>query len=116
MKSTLFYNPKCSKSRKAKEILDQRNINYSLRDYIETPLDRSELTEILSKLGMDASQIVRKKESLIEEQNLDISSAEKCESALLDHPKLLERPIFVQDKKAIVARPPELIEDFLNKN
>ena len=110
MSDTLFYhNPKCSKSRKALEIIESRNINTKVILYLKHKLTKSMLKEILDLSGLSARDIIRSNEKEYRENNLDSLDLTKAEilDLILEHPKLLQRPVFVHNNKAVIGRPPE---------
>lgn len=107
----IYHNPRCSKSRQALALLEQQGEELEIIQYIETPLDSAALSELLQQLGMSARELIRKGEDTYKELNLanpDLSEAELVQ-AMVDYPRLIERPIVVRDGKAIVARPPERV-------
>ena len=104
---TLLHNPKCSKSRQSLKILEDQGVPFQVREYLLNPLDKKELTDLLKKLDMLARAIIRSKESIIKEENIDISDEENCLQAILEYPQLLERPILIDKTKAVIGRPPE---------
>jgi arsenate reductase len=111
---TIYHNGECSKSKGALEILMDQNIPHEVRYYLAEPLTKDELAELLSKLDMQPSQIVRKNEPLYMES---FSNEEYTETEWLDilikNPILIERPIVTNVDKAIVARPPERVMSIL---
>ena len=110
MSEALFYhNPKCSKSRKALEIIENHNINAKVILYLKDKLTKSMLKEILDSSGLSVRDIVRSNEQEYKENNLDNLNLTKDEilNLILIHPKLLQRPVFVFNNKAIIGRPPE---------
>ena len=107
----IYHNPRCSKSRQALALLEQQGEELEIIQYIETPLDSASLSELLQQLGMSARELIRKGEDTYKELNLanpDLSEAQLVQ-AMVDYPRLIERPIVVRDGKAIVARPPERV-------
>jgi arsenate reductase (glutaredoxin) len=110
----IYHNGRCSKSRGALEILQEKNIPHTVRWYLTDPLTEEELTALLKKLHIPASELVRKNEALYKEQfkNKDLSEKEWI-AALAANPILIERPIVEKGNKAVVARPPEKVLELL---
>ncbi|MCI5072733.1 hypothetical protein MRY82_07340 [bacterium] len=110
-----YFNPSCSKSQKAFEILDQYNCSYCAVDYIKVGLQRQELADLVRILNVSAWDIVRHKDLDTYSIELNASSTQdQIFSALITHPILLQRPILLFNAKhGIIARPPEKIESFL---
>ena len=110
MSEALFYlNPKCSKSRKALEIIGTHNINTKVILYLKDIITKSMLKEILDSSGLSIRDIIRSNEKEYRENNLDNLNLTEDEllNLILKHPKLLQRPVFVFNNKAIIGRPPE---------
>jgi len=111
--TTIYHNPRCSKSRASLEMLESKGIKAEIVRYLDSPPSGTELKEILAKLGLQAEQIVRKGESLYKELGLHektLSNDEWIET-LVANPKLIERPIVVNGDKAAIGRP---IENVIN--
>ncbi len=110
----LLHNPRCSKSRAALALLEERGVSFSERRYLEDSLSRSELDDLRARLDRPVAEWVRKGEAAFAEAGLEGASTEE---ALLDamakHPILLERPIAIRGKRAVVGRPPENVLDLL---
>lgn len=104
----LIHNPRCSKSRQAKELLEEKGIDFEVREYLKNELSEKELSEILNKLGKEPQDILRKGEAIFKEQfkGKELSRAEWIK-AMVENPKLIERPILISGNQAIVGRPPE---------
>lgn len=113
--TTIYHNPRCSKSRASLEMLEAKGINPTIIKYLDTPPDKAELTEILDKLGLQAEQIVRKGEALFTELGLNdrTLSNEEWIEVLAQNPRLIERPIVVSGNKAAIGRPIERVIDIL---
>lgn len=111
---TIYHNGECSKCRSALEILQERNVPHEVRWYLADPLSKEELDQLLKKLNMLSSQLVRKSEPLYKEQYDDrhMTEADWLE-ALVNNPILIERPIVEKGDKAIVARPPERVLEMI---
>jgi arsenate reductase len=105
---TIYHNGSCSKCHGALEMLQERGIPHEVRWYMAEPLSIDELKELLQKLHMSASELVRTGEAYYVEhlQDKDLSEEEWLE-VLTTHPELMQRPIVVNGGKAVVARPPE---------
>lgn len=106
----IYHNPKCSKSREALALLQERGIQPEVVEYIKTPPTEKELRELITKLGGLTPALVRTKEELYQELGFDVNSVDTVIENLVKHPKLLERPIVVKDKTAVIGRPVENIE------
>ena len=112
---TLYHNPRCSKSRGALELLEARGLAPTVVRYLDTPLDASQLRDLLAKLNISARQLLRSGED--EYKALNLADASLNEAQLIDamaaHPKLIERPILVVGNKAVIGRPPEKVLEIL---
>lgn len=108
---TLYHNPRCSKSRDALALLEQRQQPFHVVEYLKTPLDAAALQDLLQKLDLPVRALLRTKED--EYQQLALANPELSEqqliAALVAHPRLLERPIVVNGEKAAIGRPLENI-------
>ena len=107
--TTIYHNPRCSKSRQTLAIIEEQGVNPEIVLYLETPPDKETLEGLVKKLGVSPREIIRKGEEAYKEMNLaDASlSDEQLIDAIVQAPKLLERPIVVKGDKAVVGRPPE---------
>ena len=112
---SIFHNPRCSKSRKTLEIIEINDAEVQVILYLQDPPSVSELNSLLEKLGMKASELVRKGESIIKELDIDLSSISNDDliSIMAEHPILIERPIVFNESSAIIGRPPENVEELL---
>lgn len=107
----IYHNPRCSKSRQALALLEQQGEELEVIHYIDTPPDSATLSALLQQLGLGARDLMRKVEDTYKElklDNPDLSEAELVQ-AMVDYPRLIERPIVIRDGKAIIARPPEKV-------
>lgn len=111
---TILHNPRCSKSRQTLALLQENNIEPVVIEYLKQPLAKSDLQELLKKLHIDAASIVRTKEAVFKELNLDLSDQDAVLQAIVDNPVLLERPIVYTSNKAAIGRPPENVLPLLN--
>ena len=112
---SIFHNPRCSKSRETLEIIEINDVEVQVILYLQDPPSVSELNSLLEKLGMKASELVRKGESIIKELDIDLSSISNDDliSIMAEHPILIERPIVFNESSAIIGRPPENVEELL---
>lgn len=113
-KIIIYHNGRCSKSRGALELLQEKGIEPEIRYYLMEPLTAKELKELLQKLGIKAEELVRKSEELYKQEYKDkkLTSAQWIK-VLAQNPGLIERPVVVNGDKAIIARPPEKVFDIL---
>ncbi len=113
-KITLYHNPRCSKSRNAKKLLEERGAEFSVIEYLKTPLDVTELKALADKLGLPVREMLRTNEGIYRELQLDeAASDENLFKAIAEHPILLQRPIAVAGTRAVIGRPPENVLDLL---
>ena len=105
----LYHNPKCSKSRKALEIIENQNINTKVILYLKDKLTKSMLKQILDLSGLSVRDIIRSNEKEYKDNNLDNLNLSQDEilEVIIKHPKLLQRPVLVYNNQAIIGRPPE---------
>ena len=112
---SVFFNPKCSKCRTARGLLEERGIQAELVEYLDDPPTRVELERILRLLGTDDPRaITRTGEGRYRELGLDGADRETLLDALVANPVLIERPIVVVGDRAVVARPPERLLELLD--
>ena len=105
---TIYHNPRCSKSRTTLGLLEENGITPDVVLYLESPLGVDDINALLAKLGLTASQVVRRGEADFKEAGLSKDSSEAdIVAAMAARPKLLERPIVVKGDKAVMGRPPE---------
>ena len=110
----IWHNPRCSKSRNALNLLEEKGIKSNVVKYLEDTPNKKELKEVLKKLGINAKALLRTGENIYKELNLkDENDEEKIIDAMLLHPKLIERPIIIKGDKAVIARPIENLEELL---
>ncbi|ASG65615.1 arsenate reductase (glutaredoxin) [Idiomarina piscisalsi] len=111
---TIYHNPRCSKSRQTLELLKEKSIEPEVVEYLKTPPNAAELKDILNKLGLSADELMRKKEAIYKELGLaGVSDENELITAMVNNPKLIERPIVIKGDKAAIGRPPESVLDIL---
>lgn len=117
----IYHNPRCSKSRATVELVEKRlatrhndNLELEIIRYLETPPDRTTLSQLLALLQCPVQDIVRSGDPLYREVGLDKqSSDEELLDSLEANPALLQRPIVVLGDKAVIGRPPENVLSIL---
>ncbi|GAB3332764.1 arsenate reductase (glutaredoxin) [Marilutibacter aestuarii] len=111
-----FHNPRCSKSRAALALLHARGIEPELVAYLDAPPAIDELQSLLQALGMTPRELLRTGEEAYKGLGLDDPTLDDASllAAMHAHPKLIERPIFVRDGRAVVGRPPERVLELLD--
>ncbi|CAI8910180.1 arsenate reductase (glutaredoxin) [Kosakonia quasisacchari] len=112
----IYHNPRCSKSRETLALLKENGVEPEVVLYLETPPDVATVQKLLKMLGMtSARELMRSKEDLYKELQLSDSALTEAQlvQALVDNPKLLERPIVISHGKARIGRPPEQVLEIL---
>ena len=117
MKCTIYHNKKCSKSRATLELLKNKGLDPTIIEYLKNPPTVDELEEIITKLNIHPKQLIRFKENKAKE--LGISTGDKLTNEqwitiLAKNPNLIERPIVLTAKGAVIGRPPENVLKVLN--
>lgn len=108
MSYKIYHNPRCSKSRQTLQILQDNGIQPTIIEYLKETPSNEELTNLLEMLNINAFDILRKGEAIYKEKykGKEFTNEEWIE-ILIQNPKLIERPIVVKNKKAVLGRPPE---------
>ncbi len=110
----IYHNPRCSKSRETLEILETKKADYKVIKYIDEPLSAEKLKKIIKLLNIKPIELIRKNESIWKEnfKGLEFTDDELIH-VMAKYPKLIERPIVINDQKAIIGRPPKRILDII---
>ncbi|MCT4699382.1 arsenate reductase (glutaredoxin) [Tenacibaculum haliotis] len=110
----IFHNNRCSKSRCGLEILEKSGKKFEVVKYLEDIPTETELKEIVSLLNITPIQLVRKNEKVWKEEfkGKELSDTEIIQ-AMVNNPKLIERPIVINGNKAVIGRPTESILDII---
>ncbi len=110
----IYHNPRCTKSRQGLEVIEKSGEQFEIVKYLENIPTKDELKKVLGYLNIPAENLVRKNEAIWKEnyrgKNL---SEEEILDAMIQYPKLIERPIVIRDDKAVIGRPTEKIYDLL---
>ena len=114
-KIRIFYNPRCSKCRLTMDILNDKGVDISVVEYLNTPPGSAELSEVLELLNIKPRDLMRKHEAPYKDNRLDKPDLtdEQLIQAMIDNPVLIERPIIINGKKATIGRPPEKVLEIL---
>lgn len=111
---TIYHNPRCSKSRECNVFLGASGKDVEVINYMETPFTVEKLTHIIELLGMKPLELVRTNEAIWKDQFKGKKMGDEAiVKAMVENPKLIQRPIVVNGNKAIVARPLALIDGIL---
>jgi arsenate reductase len=110
----IYHNSRCSKSREGLQILEESGQDFRIVDYMKDKLSVEELTDLIQKLNISPMDLVRKNETIWKEnfKGKELTDKEVIE-AMAEFPNLMERPIVVNNDKAVIGRPPILIKDIL---
>jgi len=114
-KIKIYQKPTCTKCRETIGILKERGVEFDSVNYYETPLSVAELRDLVHKLGISPRELLRKGEQVYRE--LKLGQRELTDDELMElmvkHPDLIQRPIVVRGKKAVLGRPPEAVEELI---
>lgn len=112
---TIYHNPRCSKSRQTLALLEEQGVTPKVVLYLEDTPSAAQLKKILSQLGMSARELIRTGEQEYKAHNLKDPSLSEADliNAMVNHPKLIQRPIVVAGNRASLGRPPEQVLEIL---
>lgn len=114
MKTIIYHNPMCSKSREALETVKQQKGEVEVIEYLKTQPSVQELKEIVDMLGIRPEELIRKSEEIYRDNfKGKILTDEEWLQAMVDFPKLIERPIVIRGNKAVIGRPVEKVIELL---
>lgn len=110
----IYHNPRCKKSREGLAILEESGKDFKIIKYLDEVPSKDEIKSILDQLGISPIDLVRTQEKIWKEnyKGKTLTNSELIE-ALHEHPKLIERPIVINNNKAVIGRPPENIKEIL---
>lgn len=114
-KITIYQKPTCTTCREVYRLLKEKGVDFKSVDYYLNPISKTKLKEILQKMGIPASALVRTKDPLYKELKLNQKklSEEEWINLMVEHPDLIQRPIVEKGTRAILARPPERLKEIL---
>ena len=110
----ILHNPRCSKSRQGLELLNNENKEFEVIYYLKDLLTETQLQSIITKLGISPIDLVRKNETIwkTDYKGKDLTDQDLIKAMVL-YPKLIERPIVINNAKAVIGRPVDLIKTIL---
>lgn len=113
-KMKIYHNPRCTKSRNSFNLLKEKGLDFEVIEYLKEPLSKEELKNLLKKLKMPAADLIRKGEAIYKEKfkGKDLTEDQWID-AMTEYPKLIERPIVVKGRKAVIGRPIENVIELL---
>ncbi|MBT0608904.1 arsenate reductase (glutaredoxin) [Aequorivita echinoideorum] len=111
---TFYHNSRCSKSREALKLLEEKGETIEIVKYLQKPLTHAELKQIIELLGIEPINLVRTQEKdwKVNYSGQNLSDSQIID-AMIEHPRMMERPIAVKGTKAVIGRPPEKVLDIL---
>ncbi|HHN74974.1 MAG TPA: arsenate reductase (glutaredoxin) [Acidobacteria bacterium] len=111
----ILHNPRCSKSRQGLEVLAGAGVEHQTWRYLDDPPTVDELREIGRRLGRPPIDWLRRKEEAFRASGLDAQAEDEALYELMArHPKVIERPIVIRGRRAVLGRPPEAIREVLD--
>lgn len=113
----LYHNPNCSKSRAALELINQKNLNVQVKEYLNNPPEKEELEFVCDYLKVNPVKIIRTNEKVFSDLGLnreDDLSNEQWFTIINKHPILMERPILIYSQKVAIGRPIENILEIIS--
>lgn len=114
---TIYHNPRCSKSRETLALLQEHHVTPNVVLYLDTPPDAATLAQLIRQLGFNsARELMRTKEEIYQQLGLSDTTLTETQliQAMIDNPKLIERPIVVAHGQARIGRPPEQVLEILS--
>ena len=111
----IYHNNRCSKSRETLSLLQSKTSEIQIIEYVKNPIKFEDVKLIIEKLKIKPIQLIRKNEKIWKTlyKKKHMKDKEIIE-AIVIHPKLMQRPIVITNKKAIIGRPPENVLDLFD--
>ncbi|SET58255.1 arsenate reductase (glutaredoxin) [Thalassotalea agarivorans] len=111
---TIYHNPRCSKSRQTLALIEESNTDVTIVEYLKTPLSAEQISELRKQLNCNLIDMMRTKEAEFKEQGLKGADDATLLAAMVNTPKLIERPIVSNGNEAVIGRPPENVLTLVN--
>jgi len=117
MQITIYHNPRCSKSRRTLELLREHGVDPVVIEYLDTPPSADVLDRILNQLGMEPRDFMRSREPEYGALGLEDPGLDRADliRAMVDNPRLIQRPVVVAGKRVVIGRPPEAVLNLLGE-
>ena len=112
---TIYHNPRCSKSRQTLALIESAGAEVTIVEYLKNPLTQTTIEQLLNLLNIEPIEMMRTKEAEFKEQQLKGADNNSLIAAMVNTPKLIERPIVTSTNAAIIGRPPENVLSLLAK-
>lgn len=110
----IYHNPRCTKSRQALQLLEEKGVEHEVVKYMDEPLTPNEMKTVLRHLSMPAAELIRRNEQIWKDEFKDKEmEEEELILAMIEYPKLMERPIVDNGDRAVVGRPTEKVLEVL---
>ena len=110
----IYHNPRCKKSRAGLALLEEKSNDFEIVNYIKDGISKEEISEIIKKTGLPAEELIRKQEDIYKKALKGKKlTTEEWINAIVENPKLLKRPIIINNNKAVWADPPENLNTIL---
>lgn len=111
---TIYHNPRCAKSRAGLAYLTGKKIDFNSVEYLKQGLTVSQVAELVRYTGLPVTELIRKNDDIFKStyKGKNFSNDQWCQ-IIAENPKLLQRPIVVNNTKAVLAQPPEKVDDIL---
>ena len=110
----IWHNNRCSKSREAKAILEESNVDFEVFEYLKNEFSKEELLRVMAQLKIsDVKEMLRHTETEYKELDIVNKSQNEILDLVVQHPKLIQRPIIIKDNKAVIARPIQNLTNLL---
>lgn len=114
MEIIIYHNPRWKKSRESVKILEKEKVSFRIIEYLKNQISRKEINNILNILDIDIADLIRKNELEFKSINDDDKkNKNKLLELILNYPKVMQRPVIINDKKGVIGRPPENIYKIL---
>lgn len=111
---TIYHNPRCKKSRAGLKYLEEQNVDFQIRQYLKDPLSEKELSILLTKMHAEPAELIRKQEDYYKKDLKGKNfGKEEWIKIMTENPKLIQRPVVEKEHKAVLAQPPEKIDELL---